>query len=198
MKDAGREWCKQVIAVTDILNLAWIASDDALRIWGWIQHLSFVPRPVPCPEVKTSCTEWVAEGKVQKDHGRAKDSKLKLEQLRNAGKDYALITLRGWLLQVTVSSRMLGPLGSWLFLHNCWVHWLKPAQPIKFTHIRAPANVWLCTQVEAQGKAFLPGKVPGWAHKQVIGTCKDQAPLLLGHLPFFPFFSPAFPCRVEK
>lgn len=35
-------------------------------------HLSFGPPPVTCPEVKTSCTEWEAEGKVQKDCGKAK------------------------------------------------------------------------------------------------------------------------------
>lgn len=57
-----------MIAVTDILNLASVASDDAFSLKWEVLHLSFVP----CPEVKTSCTEWEAEGKVQKDHGRAK------------------------------------------------------------------------------------------------------------------------------
>lgn len=57
-------------------------------------HLSFGLHPVTCPEVKTSCTEWESEGKVQNDRGKAKIPKLKLEQLGNAGKDHALIILR--------------------------------------------------------------------------------------------------------
>lgn len=35
-------------------------------------HLSFGPLPVTCPEVKTSCIQWEAEGKVQKACGKAK------------------------------------------------------------------------------------------------------------------------------